>query len=46
MATGQYYVTSGDSIISNSEVALSETDINQCTSEEAYPRIGCHVINV
>ena len=35
----------GDSIISNSEAALSETDINQCSNEEADPRIVRHVIN-
>ena len=38
-------VTFGDSIVSNSEVLLSETDINQCSSEEANPRIVRHVIN-
>ena len=33
-------VTFGDSVISNSEVVLSETDINHCSSEEVYPRIA------
>ena len=38
-------VTFGDSIISNSEAVLSETEINQCSSAEADPRIVRHVIN-
>ena len=37
-------VTFNDSIISNSEVVLSQTDINQCSSEESDPRINRHVI--
>ena len=28
----------------HTEVALSETDINHCNSEEAYPSIVCHFI--
>ena len=36
----------GNSIISNSGSVLSETDINQCSSEEANPRIVRHVINL
>ena len=39
-------VTFGDSIISNSEALLSETDINQCSNKEADPRIIRHVINL
>ena len=39
-------ITFGDSIISNSEAVLLETDINQCCSEEADPRIVRHVINL
>ena len=39
-------VTFGDSIISNSEAVLSETDINQHSSEEANLRIVRHVINL
>ena len=39
-------VTFGDSIISSSEAALSETDINQCSSEKVDPRIVRHVINL
>ena len=38
-------VTFGSSIISNREAVLSETDINQCSSEEANPRIVRHVVN-
>ena len=38
-------VTFGDSIISNSEAVLSETEINQCSSAETDPRIVRHVIN-
>ena len=34
------------SIISNSEAVLPEIDINQCSNEEANPRIVCHVINL
>ena len=36
----------GDFIISNSEAVLSETDINQCSSEDADLRIVHHVINL
>ena len=39
-------VTCGDFIISNSEAVLSETDINQCSSEEVNLRIVHHVINL
>ena len=39
-------VTFSDSIVSNREAVLSETDINQCSSEEADPRIVRHVINL
>ena len=39
-------VTFGDSIISNSEAVLSETEINQWSSEEVNPRIARHVINL
>ena len=39
-------VTFGDSIISSSEAALSETDINQCSSEKVDPRIVRHAINL
>ena len=39
-------VTFSDSIISNSEALLSETDINQCSNKEADPRIIRHVINL
>ena len=38
-------VTFGDSIISNSEAVFSGTEIKQCSSEEADPRIVRHVIN-
>ena len=37
-------VTFNDSMISNSEAVLSQTDINQCSSEESDPRIVRHVI--
>ena len=40
------HVAFGDSIISNSEAVLSETDINQCNSEETNPGIVRHVINL
>ena len=40
------HVAFGDSIISNSEAVLSETDINQCNSEETNPRIARHVTNL
>ena len=39
-------VTFGDSIIINNEAVLSETEANQCSSEEADPRIVCHVTNL
>ena len=39
-------VTFSDSIISNSEALLSETNINQCSNKEADPRIIRHVINL
>ena len=39
-------VTFGDSIISNGEAVLSETDINQCSSEEVDLRFVSHVINL
>ena len=39
-------VTLGDSIVSNSEEVLSETDINQCSSEETDAWIVRHVINL
>ena len=38
-------VTFGDSIISNSEAVLPDTNIKQCSSKEAHPRIVCHVID-
>ena len=38
------YVTFGDFIISNSQAVLSETETNQCNSEEVDPRIVRHVI--
>ena len=38
-------VAFGDFIISHSEAVLSDTDINQFSSEEADPRIVRHVIN-
>ena len=40
------WVTSGDSIISNCEAVLLETEINQCSSEEADPRIARHLTNL
>ena len=39
-------VTFEDSIISNSEAVLSETDMNQYSSEKANPRIVFHVIKL
>ena len=39
-------VTLDDSVVSNKEEILSETDINKCGSEEADPRIIRHVINL
>ena len=39
-------VTFGDSIFSNSQALFSETDINQCSSEEVDRRIVRRVINL
>ena len=39
-------VTFGDSFISNRKPVLSETDMNQCSCEDANPGIVHHVINL